>query len=77
MDTVTERRPSAIQPRLLVLNEDATLIHSLSQVLQSSFSKLTLDSSSSPSHAQRLFETSAYHTVICSPGLMFVAGGLY
>jgi DNA-binding NtrC family response regulator len=74
MDTVTERRPPAMQPRLLVLNEDATLIHSLSTVLQSSLPKLTLDSSSSPSHAQLLFDTSAYHAVICSPGLNFVDG---
>jgi DNA-binding NarL/FixJ family response regulator len=60
--------------RLLVLNEDTTLIQSLSRVLQPNLSKLTLDSASSPSRAQLLFDTSTYHAIICSPGLMFVDG---
>jgi DNA-binding NtrC family response regulator len=60
--------------RLLVLNQDTTMIQSLSHALESNFPKLTLDTSSSPSRAQLLFDTSAYHAVISSLDLMFVDG---
>jgi DNA-binding NtrC family response regulator len=74
MASFREWPPRSLKPRLLVLYQDTALIQSLSRVLQSRLPKLTLDSASSPSRAQLLFDTSAYHAIISSPGLMFVDG---
>ncbi len=74
MGSFKEHRPPALRPRLLVLDEDATLVEALSCALQPNVPRLRIDTCSSAAHARQLLFTSSYHGIVCSPSLTVTNG---
>jgi response regulator RpfG family c-di-GMP phosphodiesterase len=61
-------------PRLLLLDEDSTMVDALFRALRSSVPRLSVDACLTPDEARRELVTSPCHAIICSP-ILTVAGG--